>query len=353
MIRAALIGLAVAAVVLGATIGLRAERLLGASAPTIELVATVPGDAPLGACERAWRARLRAYDIKMRVVDATDETTILRIAVRGAAPRDADALADALVRPGTLGFHWVDSDAAVSRAWLARFDPAQGARADGVGAATDGWSDQAGATHQDAYLTGPTPAAITAALAEVAPDLPVPDGRALVFERVPARTDGVDRAAAPTFRSYLVEAAPFLTQADVVGAAVAPRQYDGQLEVRLTWSDRGAAVFGEQTAARRGAKLAIVIDGAVASAPVVLDAIRGREASITMGAGDPATLARDAVALARSLDSAGVVVPPGVAAHVVSVRAGDASDPWLVRGGLAALAGLAAAAAALWRARRR
>jgi hypothetical protein len=126
VIRAALIGLAVAAAVLGATIGLRAERLLGASAPTIELVATVPGDAPLGACERAWRARLRAYDIKMRVVDATDETTILRIAVRGAVPRDADALAEALARPGTLGFHWVDSDAAVSRAWAARFDPAQG-----------------------------------------------------------------------------------------------------------------------------------------------------------------------------------------------------------------------------------
>jgi hypothetical protein len=135
VIRAALIGLAVAAAVLGATIGLRAERLLGASAPTIELVATVPGDAPLGACERAWRARLRAYDIKMRVVDATDETTILRIAVRGAVPRDADALAEALARPGTLGFHWVDSDAAVSRAWAARFDPAQGG-ARGGGALT-------------------------------------------------------------------------------------------------------------------------------------------------------------------------------------------------------------------------
>lgn len=272
MIRAALIGLAVAAAVLGATIGLRAERLLGASAPTIELVATVPGDAPLGACERAWRARLRAYDIKMRVVDATDETTILRIAVRGAVPRDADALAEALARPGTLGFHWVDSDAAVSRAWAARFDPAQGARADGVGAATDGWSDQAGATHQDAYLTGPTPAAITAALAEVAPDLPVPDGRALVFERVAARPD---RAADPAYRGYLVEATPILTQADVADAAVVPSSFDGRLQVQLTWTAHGATVFGDQTAARRGAKLAIAIDGVVASAPVVLDAIRG------------------------------------------------------------------------------
>lgn len=349
MIRAAAIGLAVAGVALGAAIGLRAERLLGPSAPTVELVATVPGDAPLGTCERAWRARLRGYEIKMRVLDATDETTIVGIAVRGAAPRDAAALAGALVRPGTLGFHWVDSDAAVSRAWSLRFDPAAGARADGVSVATDGWSDQAGATHQDVYLTGPSPAAITAALAAAAPDQPVPDGRALVFERVAARPD---RAAAPAYRGYLVEAAPILTQADVADAAAVPSSFDGRPQVQLTWSDHGATVFGDQTAARRGAKLAIVIDGEVASAPVVLEAIRGGQAMISMGAGDPATLAKDAFALARSLDSAGVVVPPGVTARVARIRAGEASAPWLVRGGLAVIAGVVAAGAA-WGLRRR
>lgn len=350
MIRAALIGLAVAAAALAVAIALRAERMLGASAPTIDLVATVPGDAPLGACERAWRARLRGYEITMRVLDATDATTIVGIAVRGAAPRDAAALAAALARPGTLGFHWVDSDAAVSRAWAQRLDPGQGARADGVGAATDAWSDPAGGTRADPYLTGPSPAAITAALAEVAPDLPVPDGRALVFERVAARPD---RAAAPAYRGYLVEAAPILTQADVADAAVVPGAFDGRPQVQLTWSEHGATVFGDQTAARRGAKLAIVIDGVVASAPVVLDAIRGGQAVISMGTGDPAMLANDAFALAHSLDSAGVVVPPGVSVRVARIRAADASAPWLVRGGLAALAGVAAAAAARRLARRR
>lgn len=352
MIRAALIGLGVAALTLGAAIGLRAERLLGPPDAAIELVATVPGDASLDACDRAWRARLRGYQVQMQVLSARDDTTIVGFAVRGAAPRDAAGLADALVRPGSLGFHWVDSDAAVARDWFQRLDPARGpARADGVAAATDAWSDDRGAAREDVYLTGPTPAAITAALAEVAPDAPVPSGRALVFERVAPRPDA---PTAPAYRSYLVEAAPILTQADVAGARVAANQFDGRPEVELTWSDHAGTVFGDQTAARVGAKLAIVIDGEVASAPVVHGAIRGGRAVISMGGGDPIARAGEAFALARSLDGGGKLVPPGVTARVVGVRAGDASSPWLVRGGLAALAGfVAAAAAAAWRARRR
>ncbi|MBL8621695.1 MAG: hypothetical protein JNK64_10340 [Myxococcales bacterium] len=351
MIRAALIGLAVAALTLGAAIALRAERLLGPPDAAIDLAATVPGDASLAACERAWRARLRGYAIQLRVVSARDATTVVAVAVRGAPAREAEGLAAALARPGALAFQWVDNDAAVARAWFQRLDPAHApARSDGVAAVADGWSDDGGAARQDYFLTGPSPAAITAALAEVAPDAPVPPGRALVFERVAPRPDA---PAAPAYRSYLVEDAPILTQADVASARVAANQFDGRPEVELTWSDPGAQVFGDQTAARTGAKLAILVDGEVASAPVARGAIRGGRAMISMGGGDLLAAQRDAVALAHSLDGGGGLVPPGVTARVVGVRAGDASSPWLVRGGLAALAGIAAAAAALRLARRR
>jgi preprotein translocase subunit SecD len=66
-------------------------------------------------------------------------------------------------------------------------------------------------------------------------------------------------------------------------------------EVQLTLAPATARSFAALTAAHRGDKLAIVVDGVVQSAPVVRDAITGGKVSITLRSPD------DAAALARSL----------------------------------------------------
>ncbi len=66
-------------------------------------------------------------------------------------------------------------------------------------------------------------------------------------------------------------------------------------EVQLTLAPPAAKSFAALTAAHRGDKLAIVVDGVVQSAPLIRDAITGGKVSITLRSPD------DAAALARSL----------------------------------------------------
>lgn len=66
-------------------------------------------------------------------------------------------------------------------------------------------------------------------------------------------------------------------------------------EVRVTLAPESARSFAALTAAHRGEKLDIVVDGVVQSSPVIRDAITSGKVSITLRSAD------DAARLARSL----------------------------------------------------
>src|SRR5262249_36598056 len=107
------------------------------------------------------------------------------------------------------------------------------------------------------------------------------------------------------WRSYLVKGPPVATAADVVDAVVVhPDRSSVRLEsanVLLELSPEAARRFEEHTAANIKRRLAILVDGQVASAPVIITRIPGGKVSITMGAGNPESQLADARRLVRGL----------------------------------------------------
>jgi preprotein translocase subunit SecD len=74
-----------------------------------------------------------------------------------------------------------------------------------------------------------------------------------------------------------------ITGKDVGDASVKMDQQMGRPYVALTFTPQGAKTFEELTGRIVGRKLAIALDGRVLSAPVVMSAIRGGKAQITLG----------------------------------------------------------------------
>ena len=341
MIRRAVAAVVFALVALVAAWAWRAERSLGAPATRVELEVRWPADVDVAPAqlERAWRHRGGAQRVTIAPIVDRDGARVARVTVHGAPVRDAAALARAFERPGTVRFHWVVNDSELARRWFRAIGPAdRSPRPDGVAAYADSWSvDATGDEHLDYFVIGPTPAAIRAALAEVAADAVVPPELALAFEHAEPRDDGAVRAS--YWRSYLIEATPMLDEGEVAAAEVVTDPGSGQPEVQVTLTSWGGDVFARQTARRVGAKLAIVVDGEIASAPVVQGAIRRGLVTITVGGASATAQEREAFALARVLGAGDATLPAGLRATVVAVH--DARHPvWLVRGGLALIAGL-------------
>jgi hypothetical protein len=91
--------------------------------------------------------------------------------------------------------------------------------------------------------------------------------------------------------------------ADVESAAADVDETTGQPRVLLRFTPEGSARFALLTRGLVQRRLAIVVDGVVLSAPVVIEEISGGAAQITMGGGaPPEALFADARALAVALD---------------------------------------------------
>ena len=93
-------------------------------------------------------------------------------------------------------------------------------------------------------------------------------------------------------RPYLLERKSELTGSMLKNAMVDFQNNNPY--VSLTFDVEGAKVFGKITSENVGEKLAIVLDGAVTSAPVIKDAIHGGRAQVTLGIGDFNTLKKEA-----------------------------------------------------------
>jgi preprotein translocase subunit SecD len=83
----------------------------------------------------------------------------------------------------------------------------------------------------------------------------------------------------------------------------------GGWHVALTFTDQGGRIFGQITSANVRRRFAIILDGRIESAPVILGPIPGGHASITLGSGDPEVQLRDARKLELVLRSGALPAP--------------------------------------------
>ncbi len=193
-------------------------------------------------------------------------------------------------------------------------DPQTGAAADrsataaGVRAEVETWSPDIGPSHTDYYLVAGDKRAIERYVAELGaadPTFEVPDDRELGYERIEPKKPGDPVKV----RSYYLERAASLDGSAIAKAQVAFDPVTNRPTVSVELGRKGARDFAELTTRIAGKKLATVVDGMVASAPVVMGPIRGGRLSITMGGADPAAMQRAATDLVAVLESGALPAP--------------------------------------------
>jgi hypothetical protein len=309
------------------------RRLGGGRAPRLSFDVFVPapragGDEPAEVA-RALAARLRDRTPDVRPGQSPQQ---LVVTADGAAD-EVEVVRGLLTRAGLLELYEVVSDTAVARDWYqAARDHALAADVD---AQADSWTnDRTGEAFHDYYLTAPTGEVLDAALARLAP---VPDGLRVLVERIAPHPDGDDERP-PYLRTYLVRAEPALDGRHVATADVTFDQHTLRPEVVLRFTGEGRRRFGDLTRAITGRKLAIVLDGVVASAPVVQTAITGGVSTITMGGSDARRMEQEANALVHVLRTR-ATLPAGMQASLREAIPGVKGRTWLPRAVVALVAG--------------
>jgi hypothetical protein len=130
----------------------------------------------------------------------------------------------------------------------------------------------------------------------------VPEGTRFALADLVEHDDDADAWTAVGLRTYLLRADLSITGADVVDAiAMPPRDPDGVAYVSVELTAEGAERFRRFTARNVKRRVAIVVKGRVASAPVITSEIAGGHLQITMGAGRPNQQLADAKLLAQAL----------------------------------------------------
>jgi preprotein translocase subunit SecD len=145
-----------------------------------------------------------------------------------------------------------------------------------------------------------------AQLAAQNPSFKIQDDHELGFEIMDNNTKKGDELLT---RSYYMESSVRLTGSAVANAVPTYDQTTNHPMVALTFNRYGGRVFGDLTAKIVGKKFAIILDGKVKSAPTVNGAIRGGNASITMGGGDAQVQEKEAQDLVAVLKTGSLPAP--------------------------------------------
>jgi SecY/SecDF, P1 head subdomain len=174
----------------------------------------------------------------------------------------------------------------------------------------DGWrGEDGGPTYTDFYLRAHSRKLLEDTFAEAQrrgwrpPDHTVP-----AYELVEPPLEAKDPR--PYWRSYFVADRPALDGRAIANATGSYDPNTNRPIVLLDFNREGAEQFGELTARIVNHKLATILGGRVRSAPIIMGAIRGGRASITMGGSDAPRMERERDALVKTL-SAGSTLPPG------------------------------------------
>ncbi len=287
------------------------------SAVTYELRA----DEPLPtALDRIVQDRLPHYQTQLTML--TPNTA--RVVVRGSQDSEHQSIQNALGIPGNFWFAAVIENSTVALN-TSRFLAERGGTdaCAGISTEVDRWTNYAGAARSESFVIYRGIDDHRAALAAVracvtaanpselwtepgtsvnGPTLGAgPNAARLFLER--DAPDPRSKDPRPSFRTYWVATDNALSQADIEDAKLVFDPNTNAPQVLVTFTQSGAAIFGDFTAAISGGKAAVIRDGVVASAPIINGAIRGGIAVISMGAGPSATVEREAAALAASLRS--------------------------------------------------
>lgn len=257
---------------------------LADSSSGIELVFAGEGAAAVAAVAHA---RIEALGITGAAVAPRGEQLVVRL--EGAGAERAADVERVLLQRGTFALFAVDAGSKTMRELteqLARRGDAQ------ILTGTDQWRDPRaeGATRTDPYAR----AATRKELAKLFAAIEV-EGRIARFERVQA-------PEGEYWRSYWLEAQPIATQDDVEAARlVEGARAEGPQVVEIILEPAAARRFAAITAKSIGEKIAIVVDGEVRSAPVVMARIEGGRLALTM-AGSPEDQRRAAIVLVNALE---------------------------------------------------
>lgn len=338
------LALATAAVVLLGATALRFERVLGdAGQPSLTFGVDVPYEARdtmrLEDVEATWRRRLRELHLKIGLGERTREDSIgVRIEVIGAGPADARRVQHALTSAAHVEIRPVVAGTDTAVAWLMAYDRGVVQLDGGASVEPDAWNhDRTGREYTDAYVRGPDRASVERAIAVLQQRTPLPPDVDVLIEHVVPMSDEADHK--PYFRTYLVGREVIIDNDDFETADIT---YDPNTllpEVAVSLSRAGGVRFGDYTSAHTGEKLAVVLDGGVVSAPVVMSAITQGRISITMGAGPPEEQLAAAESLVGALGGSGRL-PRGIEARLVGTHAGSTGVVWTARVLLALLAGV-------------
>jgi len=214
-------------------------------------------------------------------------------------PLSVDVTKRQLSRSGRLEFRQVDDGSPAMRELVARLAnyPQPGVRS-----GADQWTDRnGGVDHSDEYLIGETRQDLETAIGRLTNSRPLAGDHELLFEQL-----------AEGWRSYYVFRRVHMENADVLSADVmmTPGEH---AEVALELADNGRK-WQALTRSAVGHKVAIVFEGQVVTAPVVIDATNVRRIRITLG-----TYEED-VALRRAEDLVAVLRVPALPAPVTPVR---------------------------------
>ncbi|UQA57499.1 SecDF P1 head subdomain-containing protein [Polyangium aurulentum] len=127
------------------------------------------------------------------------------------------------------------------------------------------------------------------------------DARVVVGDYLEANEENEGALEQAGFRTYLVKGAPILTTADVIGATALADPSGSGWFVAIQFGPDGAARFESYTSQNIKRRIAILIDGRVMSAPLIMTRIPGGRASISMSNGPMEEQKAEAQRLARAL----------------------------------------------------
>jgi hypothetical protein len=214
----------------------------------------------------------RTVDVLRRRVDGLFKGGVVRAAGNGVEvllpqgdPAPLEAYRRIVGLPGRFQVRLVDDGSAFMTALARRVGHQPPA---GVDVRPEAWSvPQGGPQHEDVFLSARSPRDLVDALASFVATNPLPSDREILVERSDSEELGT------RWRTYLVSKQGGIDNRDIADAEIGSA-WDGRPEVQIDLTPDGRRRFGEMTAAAVGRKIAIVVDGNVESAPVVIEPIR-------------------------------------------------------------------------------
>ncbi len=236
----------------------------------------------------ALRQRVKSFSRRGTVRLTGDEIEVLIPAADEALP--IDELEFQLRRSGRIEFKIVDDGAAYMKTVAAE---AYRRKPPGVAVQPESWTDQTnGQRHEDVFLAGEKREDIAAAVEALVPVVGAPADHEILLER-----------RASDWRTYYLFSRAYVDNADIREVDVIASENDGAPEVAVELDSSGAEKLADVTARSVGRKMAIVLEGRVVTAPVIVGKIPNRRLRITLSnsddRGERQKQARDLVAVLR------------------------------------------------------